>query len=147
MITLTLFSCESKKSMESLSGTTFPVAGTWILVSGTTIEKGDTQHVDYTKNQTFIKIINETHFSFLRHDLKKGKDSIFNIFASGGGKYTLKGDQYTEHLEYCNYREWEGHSFDFTITLQNDTLTQKGIEKIDSLGIDRVNIEKYVRSK
>ncbi len=54
-------------------------------------------------------------------------------------------DKYTEFLEYCNDRQWENNKFDFTITIKNDTLTQKGIEKIDSLGVNRVNIEKYVR--
>jgi hypothetical protein len=28
--------------------------------------------------------------------------------------------------------EWEGNDFHFTITINNDTLVQQGIEKIDS---------------
>ena len=44
-------------------------------------------------------------------------------------------------------REWEGHSFNFTVTISNDTLIQKGIEKVENLGIDRLIIEKYVRVK
>lgn len=51
-----------------------------------------------------IKIINETHFSFLNHDMKKGKDST-KVFVAGGGRYTLEGDQYNEFLEYCSARE------------------------------------------
>jgi hypothetical protein len=31
------------------------------------------------------------------------------------------------------------------VTVQNDTLTQKGIEKVDKENIDRIIIEKYVR--
>ena len=93
-----------------------------------------------------IKIINETHFSFLNHDLKKGQDRV-KIFAAGGGRYTLSDDQYTESLEYCSDREWEGHEFKFTIAIKNDTLTQTGIEKIEAQGISRLNIEKYVREK
>src|SRR4051812_30932360 len=95
---LFLASCQTKNA-------TVPIVGTWQLISGTIIEKGDTTIIDYTKNQKVIKIINETHFSFLRHDLTKGKDSLV-IFASGGGAYTLTDNTYTENLEYCNYREW-----------------------------------------
>ena len=39
------------------------------------------------------------------------------------------------------------HSFPFTVSVSNDTLIQTGIEKIDSLGINRLNIEKYIRVK
>jgi hypothetical protein len=33
------------------------------------------------------------------------------------------------------------------VSINNDTLIQQGIEKIDSLGVNRINIEKYVRLK
>jgi hypothetical protein len=123
-----------------------PIEGTWQLVSGTLIEKGDTTVTDYTRNISMIKVINATHFSFLNHDLKKGTDSTAS-FSAGGGRYTLSGDQYTEHLEYCNYREWEGHTFPFTVTIKGDSLIQQGVEKIEDLGVERLNIEKYVRVK
>lgn len=126
------------------SGT--PPVGTWQLMTGTLIEKGDTTVTDYTKNVSFIKIINDTHFAFLQHDLSKGKDSAA-VFTSGGGSYTFNDSLYTEQLEYCSDRAWEGHSFVFTIALQNDTLIQRGVEIVESEGINRVNIEKYVRVK
>ena len=123
-----------------------PIVGTWQLISGALTEKNKTVTTDYTKNQKAIKIINGDHFCFLVHDLTKGKGAAPN-FSSGGGKYTLKGDQYTEFLEFCNDRQWENNKFEFTVTIKNDTLIQKGIEKIDSLGVNRINVEKYVRVK
>src|SRR5689334_7269670 len=48
-----------------------PIQGTWKLLSGTLIEKGDTVVTDYTKATEFIKIINSTHFAFLSHDMHK----------------------------------------------------------------------------
>ena len=123
-----------------------PIQGTWKLLTGTLIEKGDTTVTDYTKGQEFIKIINDTHFAFLSHDLNKGKDSTAS-YSSGGGDYTLKDSSYTEHLVYCSDRQWEGNSFQFTITINNDTLTQQGVEKVDSIGVNRLNIEKYIRVK
>jgi hypothetical protein len=123
-----------------------PLEGTWKLLSGTLIEKGDTIVTDYTKSVSFIKIINKTHFSFLKHDLNKGKDSTAS-FDAGGGTYTLVDSVYTENLDFCNARDWEGNAFKFTVTIHNDTLIQKGIEKIEKSGIDRLNIEKYLRVK
>ena len=120
--------------------------GTWQLISGTTITKGVSVVTDYTKNQSMIKIINDTHFAFLRHDLNTKKDSS-NHFDAGGGGYTLNGDKYTEHLDYYTDKNWEGKTFDFTVTIKNDTLIQKGLEKVESEGIDRIIIEKYILLK
>lgn len=143
IISILLTSCNTNQNTKTLQAT-IPIQGTWKLLTGTLIEKGDTTVTDYTKTSEFIKIINDTHFAFLSHDLNK--DSVAS-FSAGGGHYTLKDSSYTEHLEYCNAREWEGNDFNFTVTINNDTLTQKGIEKIDSLGVNRLNIEKYVRVK
>ena len=120
-----------------------PIQGTWKLLTGTLIEKGDTTVTDYTKDRSFIKIINATHFSFLQHTLRKDTTD----FSAGGGRYTLTGNNYTEHLEYCSAKEWEGHDFSFTLTFNGDTLIQSGVEKIESQGIERMNIEKYIRDK
>ena len=119
--------------------------GTWQLISGTIIQNSDTTVTDYTKGQRMIKIINESHFAFLNHDLNKGTDSTAS-FSAGGGIYTLNENQYTEYLEFCSAREWEGHTFEFTVSFEsNDTLVQQGVEKIPELGVDRFNIERYVR--
>lgn len=142
LISLILISCDDKAHENE----TVPrIIGTWKLLTGTIIEKGDTLVTDYTKNISFIKIINDSHFSFLQHDINKGKDSTTASFVAGGGSYSLTDSLYVEHLEYCSAREWEGNDFTFTVSLHGDTLVQKGIEKIDSLGVNRLNIEKYVR--
>ncbi len=135
-----LFACASRVSQK----TTTSIEGTWKLVSGTLVEKSDTSVTDYLKNKSFIKIINKTHFAFLQHDLNKGQDSSA-IFVAGGGEYSLINDSYTEHLEYCSARNWEGNDFNFIVTIKDDTLIQTGVEKVENLGINRINIEKYVR--
>ena len=142
-----LVSCHEKSQGDKETSSAKLIQGTWKLLTGTVIEKGDTTITDYTKDRSFIKIINDSHFAFLLHDLKKGKDSTAAAFTAGGGSYSLAGDSYTEHLEYCSAREWEGHDFTFTVTITSDTLVQNGIEKIESEGINRINIEKYVRAK
>lgn len=140
IIMLFAASCSTKK-------TSLPITGTWQLLTGTLIEKGAATVTDYTGNKQFIKIINDTHFAFLSHDLTKGKDSATAFFSAGGGKYSIKDSIYTEHLEYCNDRQWENNDFQFTVSIHNDTLIQKGVEKVAGTNIDRLNIEKYVRIK
>lgn len=139
-----LVSCSNETSTDN--SIQKKIIGTWKLISGTLIEKGDTTITDYTKNTSFIKILNDSHFAFLQHDLKKGKDSAA-VFVAGGGRYSLKDSSYTEHLEYCSAREWEGNDFPFTLTITNDTLVIRGIEKVENDGVNRINIEKYTRLK
>ena len=146
-IVLTALSCNTTVDNTATEPSVHPINGTWKLLTATVIEKGDTTVTDYTKDRSFIKIINDSHFAFIQHDLNKGKDSASAVFSAGAGTYSLKDSLYTEKLEYCNAREWEGHDFSFTISISNDTLIQSGVEKIVSEGIDRINTEKYVRTK
>lgn len=144
LILMSLMSCNDK--VEHKTKTELPIKGTWQLLTGTLIEHGDTTVTDYTKKISFIKIINDTHFAFLQHDLNHGKDTSA-VFTAGGGRYSLKDSLYSEQLEYCTARNWEGHDFNFTVKVKDDTLIQRGIEKIESENINRINIEKYVRLK
>lgn len=143
LMSILLLSCETSTTIKQPISPVQPIIGTWKLIKGMLIEKGDTTITDYTQNTSFIKIINATHFAFLQHDLTN-KDSATG-FAAGGGKYSLQDSVYTEHLEYCSARNWEGNDFPFTIHIHNDTLVQSGIEKVESSGINRMNIETYVR--
>ena len=146
ILAITLLSCIGK--MERKESKQFPISivGTWRLITGMVVEKNDTTRTDYTKNMSFIKIINDTHFAFLQHDLTKGKEDVA-VFVSGGGSYSLSDSLYTEHLEYCSDRNWEGNDFKFTVKIKNDTLIIRGIEKVESAGVNRINIEKYIRVK
>jgi hypothetical protein len=123
-----------------------PMIGTWQLISGSTIQGKDTTTTDYTTGKKFLKIINATHFAFVGHDLNKGTDSL-KFYSSGAGTYTVKDSAYTEHLQFCSDRNWEGNDFNFTVAIVNDSLTQTGVEKVEKLNINRVNIERYVRVK
>ncbi len=123
-----------------------PLIGTWELMAATSTEK-DVTTSTFNPNIKMIKIINPTHFAFLSHDLSGGKDTATAAFTAGGGTYTLKDSVYTEHLDYFIDRNWENNKFEFVVHINQDTLTQKGIEKIEKLGIDHIIIEKYKRIK
>jgi len=145
-ILLTLQGCEMNQEKEKTAAPENPMIGTWELVTGTTIQGKDTTTTDYTKGKKFLKVINATHFSFVGHDLSKGKDTAA-FYSSGAGTYTLSDSMYTEHLQFCSDRAWEGNDFVFTVAFRNDMMTQTGIEKIDSIKVNRLNIETYMRVK
>ena len=137
-----LFSSCSGTDSRKTNSDAINLIGTWQLVTGTTITKGVSAITDYTKGQKMIKILNGTHFAFLKHNTNK--DSLIN-FDAGGGTYTLNGNDYAEHLDFYNDRNWEGKAFKFKVTLKNDTLIQTGIERVEKENINRVIIEKYVK--
>lgn len=146
LVLFALQGCETKQSTDKPAQAVSPMIGTWELVSGTTIQGKDTTVTDYTKNKKFLKIINNSHFSFVGHDLSKGKDTLA-FYTSGAGTYTIADSVYIEHLQFCSDRAWEGNDFTFTVLIQNDTLTQTGVEKVEKIGVNRLNIERYVRVK
>jgi hypothetical protein len=142
LLTVFLFtSCNTGNKQNQAS-----IIGTWELISATSTEK-DSTFSTFNPKLRMIKIINATHFAFFSHDLNQGKDSTTAAYSAGGGVYTLVDSNYTEHLEYFNSREWENHKFDFTVNISNDTLTQKGVEKLEKLGIDRIIVETYKKVK
>lgn len=141
-----LASCGEKKTTEAATAA-LPLTGTWKLAYSKLIKDGDTSttYPVSGKQDEMIKMFNGSHFSFFKHDLSKGADTAAANFSAGAGTYTLTGDKYEEHLQYCSFRGWEDKHFTFTLTLQNDTLIQRGIEKIDSLNVNHEIVEAYTR--
>ena len=133
--------CNSEKKQNQL-----PLIGTWELISATSTEKNSTVST-FNPKVKMIKIINPTHFAFLSHDLNLGKDTATAAYIAGGGTYTLVDSVYVEHLDYFIDRNWENNKFEFVVKIQNDTLIQKGIEKVEKLGVDHIIVEKYKRVK
>lgn len=91
-------------------------------------------------NSNFIKIINNTHFSFFNQIEDSPKS-----FYGGAGTYTLDGTKYVETLDYIASPNLRGHKFEFNLELKGDTLIQHGLEKVESANIDRYIVEKYIR--
>ncbi|MDQ0966113.1 hypothetical protein QFZ20_001516 [Flavobacterium sp. W4I14] len=139
---LSLFSCVNKDAGKKDSD--LDIQGTWQLLSATTIENGTSQTTDYSGKLKMIKMFNHTHFAFLKHSLNPKDTSSFD---AGGGSFVLDKDDYTEHLEYYKNKDWEGKTFKFKLAIHKDTLIQKGIEKVEKAGVDRVIIEKYIKVK
>lgn len=140
LITFLFLSCKSEQS------STLPIEGTWELISATSTE-GDSTFSTFDATRKMIKILNPTHFAFFNHAVNARQDSTVASFSAGGGTYTLVDSTYTEHLDYFVDPAWKNHTFEFVVTIDQDTLIQKGVEKLQELGIDRIIVEKYKRVK
>lgn len=140
LILLGLFSCQNTEETS--------LNGTFKLLSSETIKGSDTTRITVDSSKTeMLKLFNGSHFSFFNHDKNAGKDSLNTLFVSGAGTYTLEGNKYTENLVFCNYREWEGKQFHFTLEKMGDTLVQSGEEILPELGINQKIKETYVKIK
>ena len=115
--------------------------GTWKMIYAETKENDSTTIKDLSTT-SFIKIINKTHFAFFNQDHMDATQ-----FYSGGGSYTLKGNEYVETLNLTSVDALRGHIFPFTIEIKGDTLVQTGVEKIAAAKIHREIIEKYIKIK
>lgn len=144
IVLISVVACTQVQVSSQSEGDENTIVGTWQLLSAQTIVAADTTVKDYTIGMKGIKMLNEGHFAFFQHDLNKGADSLAR-YVSGGGQYSYVDGAYTENLEYCTARQWEGHTFDFTLTVSGDTLIQEGREIVQSLGVDRIIRETYVR--
>ncbi len=136
LITLFVFaSCHQKSTPTS----SLDIEGTWKMISAETIENDSLKLKDLS-NTTFIKIINKSHFSFFNQH-KTGTENFY----SGAGTYLLKGNKYTETLEFTTVKEIRNHEFTFQLEIKGDTLIQSGIEKVEAAGINRAIVEKYIK--
>ncbi len=90
-----LYSCNKTEKINKNLPTN-KIIGTWKLVYGE-IREGDSKEIKDLSNTKFIKIINEHHFAFINQI-----DNEEEGFYSGGGSYSLKGNNYTEKLDYIS---------------------------------------------
>jgi hypothetical protein len=120
-----------------------PIEGTWEMISGKYSTPDTTTLFPVSDHERMIKIISKKHFVFVNQDTSR-KD----YYGFGGGKYTLDGDNYTEHLELFSYPNWIGESVTFTMKVKGDTLIQSGILPIKKWGFgeyDQDLYEVYIR--
>jgi hypothetical protein len=95
--------------------------GTWQLVS---TKYGDaTEFTDYPPERRRIKMITATHFTWVDYAVDTRK-----VGTMAGGTYTLKGNAYTETIEFAGdgMDSYAGQKQIMTITVDGDKLFQSG---------------------
>ena len=116
---------ESKKSSGSH-------LGTWQLASfkyGTN-ESGFT---DFSQSQRRIKLITETHFTWIEFDATSKK-----VRSTAGGAYSLSGNTYTESIDFgLGMDTYLGQKHTFTIRVEGDKFFLSG-SLADGLKIEEV---------
>ncbi len=115
------------------------IMGTWKMVYAEIMENDSLKIKDLTHTH-FIKIINNSHFSFFNQE----KNSAENFYG-GGGTYTLHGNDYVETLSFTSVEALKNHQFPFIVEFKGDTLVQSGVEEIEAAGIKQNIIEKYIK--
>jgi len=138
-ICFTLSNCTNKISDKSPSKASNALVGTWKMVYAEIKENDSIQVKDLTSS-SFIKIINESHFSFFNQEYNSTDN-----FYGGAGTYTLNGNDYVETLSYTSVAAVKNHQFPFTVQFKGDTLIQTGLEEVKAAGINREITEKYIK--
>ena len=133
------FNIENQEVKVSITSKSNNIEGTWKMIYAEMIENDSLKLKDLS-NTTFIKIINNSHFSFFNQE----NDSNENFYG-GAGTYRLEGSNYIETLNFTGVEAIKNHVFPFLIEIKGDTLIQSGIEKVEAAGIDRKIIEKYIK--
>lgn len=139
IITLGVYGCKNQNINESASSNS--IEGTWKMIYAEIKENDSIKRKDLS-NTSFVKLIGKDHFAFFNQE-----DASDQNFYSGGGSYSLQGENYTETLNFSANKAIRNHRFSFTIQIIGDTLIQSGIEKVPAANIDREIIEKYIKIK
>ena len=134
LFALSLSSCTNKQTAESKK----EIEGTWKMIYAE-IKENDSLKIKDLSNSSFIKIINNSHFSFYN------QDNIAEKSYGGAGTYTLNDNNYVETLSFTSVEAIKNHQFPFTIQIKGDTLIQSGLEEVKKANIKREIIEKYIR--
>ena len=139
ILLLTLLNCTNKNTSKTTMSPTNKLIGTWKMIYAE-IKENDSIKVKDLSSTNFIKIINDSHFSFFNQE-----DYNSENFYGGAGTYTLNGENYIETLSYTSIDAIKNHQFPFTIEIKGDTLIQSGLEEVKEAGINREIIEKYLK--
>lgn len=106
--------------------------GTWQLAS---FKYGTNQpgFTDFPERQRRIKLITETHFTWVQFDATTRK-----VNASAGGTYSLNGNTYTESIDFgLGMDTFSGEKHAFTIRVEGDKFFLSG-SLADGLKIEEV---------
>ncbi len=137
-----LASCAAEKKNE--------LEGVWEKVSGKSVSPDTTIETTQVDRKA-IKVITKSYFVTISHNLNRPKFSeggtdaelltAYNTFSANGGKYTLEGDTYTEHLEFFLNPNFENVSVSFKYQVKGDQLIISGTMPLKSLGLSDVDWE------
>jgi hypothetical protein len=112
----------AEQSAPNTEGGPARLVGTWRLVS---FKYGDAKdNSDQPAKVIRLKHVTPTHFSWVNYDAETK-----TILRAGGGRYMLKGDKYTEHLEYGlgdDIQPLIGKAQEFTAKVENDVWRHSG---------------------
>jgi hypothetical protein len=120
---------QAQEGSQKMSGSHL---GTWKLVS---YKYGPSQpgFRDFPESQQRIKLITETHFTWVQFDA-----ATMKVGAAAGGTYSLSGNTYTESIDFgLGMDTYSGAKHAFTIRVEGDKFFLSG-SLADGLMIEEV---------
>ena len=126
--------------------------GAWELVSAKVTSPDTT--IEYNQARwKQIKLVTKSRFAFVGQEPNRpnykgrGDDSELlaaaRTFFAGGGKYTLEGDMYTEHIEFFLTPNYVPVSIPYKCQVEGDQWTLSGKLPTKSLGLEDFDWELY----
>jgi hypothetical protein len=102
-----------------------------------------------------IKVITSTHWVYMSQKRTAPKITSFTNdaellavakgFGAGGGRYTLNGDTYTEHIEFFMAPNYLDRAVSFKVKWEGDEWIQSGTFPMKELGLAAQDMELYER--
>jgi len=126
IMTAVLFSLWSlpgncQTSVSGYANSSAPHIGAWRLTSYKYSATGN--FVNVPKGDMHIKLITESHFMWAQSDT-----ATMKVSGMGGGEYTLKGNTYTESIDYgIGMDNYLGRRQTFTLMVEGDRLFLTGM--------------------
>ena len=145
IILVGVIACQKREEkVEAAAEIKNELEGVWERVSGKHVSP-DTTIESIQANRRSIKVITKSHFVTVGHRQNRpkfsegGTDSellaAYQTFSANGGKYTIEGDTYTEHLEFFLNPTFENVSVSFKYQVKGDQLIISGAMPTKSLGL------------
>ena len=98
----------------AVAGEPGPLDGAWEMVRGMQT-RPDGSVVEITRSdRQALKIIGAGHFVYISQD---GPEAFHGAH---GGRCTVDGNEYTEHVEYASVEQMRGQSYTFEFRLEGD---------------------------
>ena len=91
---------------------TSPLDGAWQLITGECLDNGTMLNYD-TLDIRSRKVLGDGHFTFISY--QQGK-----FWSSGGGRFALEGDRYTESPDMGTYPPEGFRDYVFSVRLKDD---------------------------
>lgn len=120
VLMLAVLSCQTTAMNSQSDAQSHPLLGSWEMVSGRwTFPDGTVRTADTTQLRS-LKVVGPARFVFIT----SRTDGEF--VRAAGGRYTISGNTYSEHLDQASDADMRNETYTFTWRVDGDTWFHNG---------------------